>query len=144
VIDYFLDVDVLIALLDEDHIHFERAQNWFERQGRNSWLSCPITQNGVVRIASNPRYNTVVLTPEQAVESVRSLTEAGNHSFIPDDLSLLNPALIDAAAFLTNAQLTDSCLLALVAEHNASLATFDKRLVTSAVRSDKKRVYLIP
>lgn len=67
---YLLDVNVLVALLDEDHVHFERAQNWFEREGLNSWLSCPITQNGVVRIASNHRYNTVALIPEQAVESV--------------------------------------------------------------------------
>lgn len=143
-IAFLLDVNVLVALLDEDHVHFERAQSWFEREGKSSWLSCPITQNGVVRIASNSRYNTVALTPEQAIESVRSLTEYGNHAFISDDLSLLNPALIDAAALLSNAQLTDSYLLALAANHGASLATFDKRLVTSAVRSDQKRVYLIP
>ena len=143
-IAFLLDVNVLVALLDEDHVHFERAQVWFEHEGKDSWLSCPITQNGVVRIASNSRYNTVALTPEQAIESLRSLTEYGNHRFVPDDLSLLDPTLIDAAALISNAQLTDSYLLALAAKHNASLATFDRRLVTAAVRSEKKSVYLIP
>jgi hypothetical protein len=48
-------------------------------------LEKALAQIGVVRIASNHRYNTVVLTPEQVPESLRSLTKAGSHTFVPDD-----------------------------------------------------------
>lgn len=51
-----LDVNVLIALLDADHSLHERATQWWMRHARNGWASCPITQNGCIRIMSHPGY----------------------------------------------------------------------------------------
>ena len=51
-----LDVNVLIALLDSDHTSHAVALGWFTENAREGWASCPITQNGCVRIMSNPGY----------------------------------------------------------------------------------------
>ena len=45
-----LDVNVLIALLDVDHAFHPRATAWLRTNVRDGWASCPITQNGCVRI----------------------------------------------------------------------------------------------
>lgn len=49
-----LDVNVLIALLDNKHKHHALATSWlFEWLiAGNCWASCPITQNGCMRILS--------------------------------------------------------------------------------------------
>ena len=51
-----LDINVLIALLDQDHSLHQRAREWFSRNAATGWTSCPITQNGCVRIMANPGY----------------------------------------------------------------------------------------
>lgn len=140
---YLLDVNVLIALIDSNHVHFLRAHKWFHEEGIHSWLTCPITEIGIVHVVSGGRYPDPV-SPADAILSLRSLTELGKHAFVADSPRLLDPSRFDHQALLTSLQLTNSYLLALAAAHNASLATFDKRLVTSAVRSEQKRIHLIP
>jgi len=44
-----LDVNVLVALLDADHVHHLAAREWLAREGHAGWASCPITQNGCLR-----------------------------------------------------------------------------------------------
>ena len=51
-----LDVNVLIALLDADHLHHARAAAWLADNIKAGWASCAITQNGCVRIMSQPGY----------------------------------------------------------------------------------------
>lgn len=48
------DVNVLIALLDAGHIHNDLALSWLQDEIHEGWVSCPITQNGCVRIMSIP------------------------------------------------------------------------------------------
>ena len=47
---------MLIALIDPAHVSHEAAHRWFERQGQADWATCPITENGVVRIVGDPKY----------------------------------------------------------------------------------------
>ena len=51
-----LDINVLIALLDSDHSLHSQATGWFDKYANDGWASCPITQNGCVRVMSNPAY----------------------------------------------------------------------------------------
>lgn len=51
-----LDVNVLIALLDADHALHERSAAWYGVDAQYGWASCPITENGCVRVMAHPSY----------------------------------------------------------------------------------------
>ncbi|MDO9124550.1 MAG: VapC toxin family PIN domain ribonuclease, partial [Deltaproteobacteria bacterium] len=53
---YLLDVNLLLALSDPMHIHHELAHRWFAEKGHQAWATCPLTENGFIRIASHPNY----------------------------------------------------------------------------------------
>ena len=93
---YLLDVNALIALVDPTHLHHDRAHAWFAQVGSQDWLSCPTTQNGLVRIVSHPRYSNAVQAPADAIRSLESLVRVGSHRFVPDRLSLLDRKGLDA------------------------------------------------
>lgn len=141
---HLLDVNVLIALIDPSHVHHDRAHAWFHTVGIQEWLSCPTTQNGVVRIVSHPRYSNAQASPLTAVQSLRTLVKLGRHRFVSDHVSVLDPTVVEAKALLSSAQVTDTYLLALAHMEGASLATFDTRIVTTAVRGSAARVVQIP
>jgi len=50
-----LDINVIIALLDRGHVMHGAARHWMERELHHGWATCPITQNGVLRIMSPTR-----------------------------------------------------------------------------------------
>lgn len=138
---WLLDVNVLIAIIDSTHVHHLRAHRWFEEVGQDEWLSCPTTQNGVVRVVSNARYSNSQPV-ERVCVSLESLLAAGKHRFIADSISLLDSS-IDRSRLLATAQVTDSYLLALAVHNDASLVTFDTRLVTTAVRGGAAALHQI-
>ena len=41
-----LDVNVLIALFDETHVHHEAAHDWFADNRAAGWATCAITRTG--------------------------------------------------------------------------------------------------
>lgn len=132
---FLLDVNVLIALVDADHVHQDQAHEWFSSLGETEWLTCPITQNGAIRVVSSPKYVNGPVRVGDALESVRTVTQRGNHLFVGDGISVLNERLINPAHLTASGQITDTYLLALAAHHSATFVTFDKRMTTSAVVS---------
>jgi hypothetical protein len=62
-----LDVNVLLALLDSDHIDHVRARDWLDAEIGTGWASLPITENGFVRIISQPCYPSPV-SPTEGIE----------------------------------------------------------------------------
>lgn len=127
-----LDVNVLIALLDEAHIHHALASSWLDRELQHGWASCPITQNGCVRIMSQPVYPGHF----SAVQVAERLAEAANspaHQFWPADVSLLENSGINWSHVLGHRQVTDAYLLALAIQHGGRFVTFDQRIVPQAV-----------
>jgi toxin-antitoxin system PIN domain toxin len=142
-VTYLLDVNILIALIDPTHINHARMHDWFEADGRRSWATCPITENGAIRIVSNPQYFNSPTAPSVVVASMQSLLAQPGHVFWPDDISLLDSAKIDSSRLLTAAQVTDSYLLALAQAHNGKLATLDRRLIVDAVVGGASALHLI-
>lgn len=133
-----LDVNVLIALLDQAHIGHARAHRWLADQGRKGWASCPITQNGCIRVMSQPAYPGAL--PAAAVAA--RLAEAAqheSHQFWPDDISLLSPGAIVWSRVLGHRQVTDNYLLALAVRHQGRFVTFDGRVQLEAVAGAKPR-----
>jgi toxin-antitoxin system PIN domain toxin len=128
-----LDVNVLIALLDAAHIHHDQAMSWLESHVGEGWASCPITQNGCLRIMSQPAYPgalPVALVAERLAEAA----DQSDHEFWPDDIDMLNGDMLDWSRVLGNRQLTDAYLLALAVRHDACLVTLDRRISIEAVK----------
>jgi hypothetical protein len=141
---FLLDVSALIALVDSAHIAHEITRDWFKREGCAAWATCPITENGLARILSHPRYPNGSGTPSQVITLLKELAKVPGHAFWPDDVSLRDPSCLDIASVLTSADVTDSYLLALAASKGGKLATLDRRLSTRAVQHGPESLYLIP
>jgi hypothetical protein len=140
-----LDVNVLVALFDPDHLHHEAAHAWFEENRPSGWATCPITENGFVRVLSNPAYGPGHESAATALDRLRRFCESGGHEFWPDDVSLLASRALRRGAALTHGQLTDVYLLALATAHAGRLATFDRRIPLAPVAgAERSHLALIP
>lgn len=140
---FLLDVNVLIALIDPAHVAHDAAHAWFETTGRDDWATCPMTENGVLRIVGHPRYPNTPGSPAAVAIIVARLRELPGHRFWADDLSLVGSAQVDLTRILTSGQVTDTYLLALAQANGGKLATFDRRLSVAAVKSGKAALHLI-
>ena len=127
-----LDVNVLIALLDGGHVHHLAAMNWLARHIDSGWASCPLTQNGCIRIMSQPAYPNT-RPPAAIAARLRDATQNPAHVFWPDAISLLDTALFDWRELLHPRQLTDAYLLALAMQHEGVFVTFDHALPLKAL-----------
>ncbi len=132
-----LDINVLIALLDLDHAHHRSARRWLQREVASGWASCPLTENGCVRIMSQPRYPNPVPTGE-VIKRLQDAVATSYHEFWPDDLTILDQTLVDSARIHGPKQVTDVYLLALAVEHSGRFVTFDGAVPLSAVRGAGK------
>lgn len=140
---FLLDVNVLIALIDPAHVQHDRAHDWFAVTGKYAWATCPLTENGVLRIVGHSSYPNSPGSPSAVAGLVSILRTLEGHEFWPDDVTLFDDRLIDAARLLGSAQVTDSYLLALARAHGGKLATFDRQLITSAVVDGETALHLI-
>ncbi len=128
-----LDVNVLIALLDSDHVDHERVRRWVDAEIGHGWASCAITQNGFVRIISQPRYPSPV-PPARAIGKLARAAATDYHEFWPCSVSLLDEDLIDYGRLHGHRQVTDAYLLALATANGGRFATLDQSIPLSAVR----------
>ena len=140
---FLLDVNVLIALIDPGHVAHDDAHRWFETSGQAAWATCPITENGVIRIVGDQRYPNSPGTPAAVAGMVTKLRQLPGHQFWADDISLADARYVDVARLLTSAQVTDTYLLALAKLHGGQLASFDRRLSIAAVKGGKDHLHLI-
>ena len=127
-----LDVNVLIALHDRDHVHHVQAASWFESNIEAGWASCPLTQNGCLRIMSQAGYSNPQPLATLVVMLQRS-TAAKFHAFWDDALSVLDAKRFNHRHIHSSSHLTDLYLLGLAVKHKARLASFDQRIPLSAV-----------
>ncbi len=130
---FLLDVNVLIALFDPNHLHHDSAHAWFNSVGPRGWASCPLTQNGFVRVLSNPAYAGRRTTVADAAARLRRFMEASHHQFWSDHLSILDPTRVVADQLAGHREITDAYLLALAVDRHGALATFDAHVRLSAV-----------
>jgi toxin-antitoxin system PIN domain toxin len=129
-----LDVNLLIALLDDDHIFHQSALTWFTANQKDGWASCPLTQNGFVRISANPRYSGFDrFSIYDSISQLGKLIENTDHQFWADDISILDSSLFSSDRIHGPRQLTDLYLLALAVRNDGRLVTFDESIPLSAV-----------
>jgi toxin-antitoxin system PIN domain toxin len=131
------DVNALLALFDEAHPFHRPARAWWHNGQASGWATCPLTQNGFVRIMSQPRY-LQRRSPVEALTALRRGFDQPDHEFWPDDLSIADPALFDHSRILGPNQITDVYLLGLAVKNGGRLVTFDAGVPTAAVRGATK------
>jgi len=127
-----LDINVLLALLDSDHIEHQRAFAWIDAEIGSGWASCAITQNGFVRVISQPRYPSPI-SPTEAIDLLDEACAEPHHVSWPCDVTLLDATVIDRTRLHGPRQVTDAYLLALATHHGGRFVTFDRSIPTSAV-----------
>ena len=138
-----LDVNVLIALIDPQHVHHEPSHRWFQAHGGHGWATCPLTQNALLRILGNPRYPNIPGGPAVVMQLLQELLAHPTHVFWPDALSWQATGVFEAEALLHHGQITDAYLLALAVHHRGVLVSFDRRLSSRAVRGGEEALQLI-
>lgn len=140
---YLLDVNVLIALVDPRHVFHDTTNEWFHREAVASWATCPITENGLVRIVGNSRYRNPVGPPSEVIRILELLRDMAGHVFWPDVISLADDHLFDPSALTAPEQITDAYLLALAVSKGGRLATLDRRLSPDAVKGGRAALHLV-
>ena len=140
---HLLDVNTVLALLDPVHVFHEAAHAWIESEPNAEWMTCPLVQNGVLRVAAQSAYPNRLGSCSEVRQVLTSFCSDPRHAFCPDDLSLLDdPALLDPGK-LTPSRVTDLYLLLLARRHKACLTSFDSRLPLEAVKDGVKHFRLL-
>jgi hypothetical protein len=133
-----LDVNVVIALLDADHVFHEKAHEWWAKNESQGWASCPLSENGVVRIMTSTAYpKQKRFTPSEVIGYLQNFASDTDHQFLAEDISLRDAKSFDSERMLSGQFLTDIYLLALAAKNHGRLVTFDRNISLSAVRIAK-------
>ncbi len=138
------DVHVVLALLDFDHVFHSLVHAWWKAAKSDGWATCPLTENGVVRIMSQPSY----AAPDQysaadIVGWLKGFARDTDHEFWVDDISILDESRFDANRIFGPRQLTDIYLLGLATSKGGRLVTFDRKITPSAVHGASKDNLLV-
>lgn len=133
-----LDVNVLVALFDPDHPHHDPAHEWFAANRASGWATCAITENGLVRILSNPAYSGAHGRPSAVRDRLEALCAGGGFHFLRDDISFRDDGRFNLSG-VTHRQLTDIYLLGLAVSKAGRLATFDRSIPRGAVEGATSR-----
>lgn len=141
---YLLDINLLIARVDPGHEHHDRARNWLHAHASAEIATCPLTENGFVRIYGHPSYPDGPGTPCAALEELRMIRALPNHRFLADTLSIDDPTAFHSLDGIGPRQITDLYLLALAARHRMSFVTFDTAIAADLVVGGPAALVLIP
>jgi toxin-antitoxin system PIN domain toxin len=136
---YLLDINILIALGDPLHVHTVRAHRWFSSIAGEAWATCPLVQNGFLRILGNASYHKSPGPPHVVNRLLRQICSRPGHQFWPDSITLCDYSPLPAANHLT-----DFYLLALAIHHTGKLATLDQRIDPSLLPGGEEAYCVIP
>jgi len=137
-----LDVNVLIALLDPDHVHHRSATGWLVQNLHLGWASCPLTQNGCIRIMSQSAYPNGA-APGRIANRLREAMQAPAHEFWPDDIDGVASTALDWTVILGSRQLTDAYLLALAVRRGGRFVTLDRGVPLAAVQGAQPQALVV-
>ena len=135
---FLLDVNLLMAVLWENHEQHQSARAWLRRV--TAFATCPVSQLGFARVSSHPLLGYSLL-PDQAFGVLRRFLADSRHRFVPDDLNCTDRVVRTDLMGGAN-QVTDHYLVALARQHGLTLATFDE-LLARAFTSETRLVELV-
>ncbi len=139
---HLLDINVLIALCDPAHPHAGSAREFFKAGlARDGWATCPLVENGFLRIFGGRKYLGGPGSPQAARPILAGVLAIPGHQFWPDDLTILAASVFPKLPTADN--LTDLYLLALAVKHRARFATFDAGIDASLIPGGPAAYFII-
>ena len=146
--NYLLDLNVLIALVDPIHHHYQRAQNWFISSGNDPVGLCPLTEAGFFRITTNPAYRPAPRTMEEAIAIMRVLRGHPRFAHPLYGYWGMKESWVDlterfASRIRGHQQVTDAYLLGLAIKEKGVLVTFDRGVQYMADAEFSEHVFLL-
>ncbi len=141
---HLIDLSVLVAVCDTAHEFHDKAIAWFSAVRSAGWATCPLTENGLVRILGHPGYPGGPGSPDRARLLLKALVRTPGHQFWPDDLSLCDPVVFPSLAHTSAASLTDLYLLALAVHHGGRFATLDRRIRADVLPGGAAALVVVP
>ena len=141
-----LDVNALIALLDADHVGHPAIHRWFTKHHRFGWATCPLTENGMVRVLSQAAYPSGQRTPAEVIQVLSALKTAfvSSFEFWPDNVSISDESVFNGSLIPGRRQVTDVYLIGLAMHHGGTIVSFDRTLSWQAVRGGSKGLVTEP
>ena len=129
-----LDVNALIALFDEEHVHHGETLEWLGRKENvtHGFATCAITQLGLIRIVSSKVYYRPV-PPNEAATQLEQLTRKG-HRYLGIPTPCEGMVRWKATP---SANSTDAVLLSTAVAHGCRLVTFDAGIALNMVNGAK-------
>lgn len=117
-----LDVNALVALAWDSHVHHVAVRTWFDSERRSGWATCAVTESGFVRVSSNPRVLPHAISVGDARRVLASLRAIAGHRFLANDVSLVDD---DLPRMVSHRDVTDAQLVTVAGRHGLRLVTFD-------------------
>ena len=130
---FLLDVNILIALLDGNHMHHRMAKEWFLAHSKLGWATSALTELGCIRIMSSRSYAEGGFTPVEVADGLERIKTLGHWSFSEQGARPTDPSIYDLRKLASPSQITDAYLLGLCKSTGYRLATLDRRLTAQAI-----------
>ncbi len=123
---YLLDVNLLLALTSQDHVHHGLVRRWFYASPDLPWAVCAFTEAGFLRNATAPRPGQIAMGEAAAI--LQALTRHPGYRYqaiTADWQTLCGPF---SQRLYGSKQVTDAYLLGLAVREGLVLATMDKAI----------------
>ena len=140
---HLLDVNLLIAVLDPNHVHHGKAHQWIGSGTSLSWATCPLTENAFIRITGSASYPNFLGSAAAARDLLARNCSGKEYHFWADDISVCEKGLWDGWPTIQSSHLTDLYLLALAVKNKGKLASLDRRIPAHLVRGGKEALLVL-
>ena len=142
--DFLLDVNVLIARADSRHEHHRRCRRWEAEHAAAALCTCPLTENGFLRVYGHPEYPGGPGSPGEALVELRHLLALPGHRFLPADLTVSHAPTFGDLSGVSPRQLADLYLLAVASRHGVLFATMDQSVPAALIVGGPAALHVIP
>ena len=123
---HLLDVNVLVALLDENHVHHKLVTEWFNAPGLQ-WAICPFTEAGFLRYATRPSGGNITVSEATAI--LTRITQKPGYHYQAISTGWHKLCIPFFKRLFGHNQITDAYLLGLALHERLVLVTFDKAML---------------
>lgn len=136
---FLLDVNTLVAILDDDHIHHQFASEWFDTPNL-LWAVCSLTEAGFLRYMTNPKLGGMAMS--EATAMLARLAQEPGYQYQPISTDWQTLCGVFFKRLFGHNQITDAYLLGVAVREGLVLVTFDRAILHLAGEHAKQVLIL--